>query len=126
MGAVDFSPGSTAPLFIGGMMSDNVTWGKIIAVLLTQGWRPPDPDAQAVERILDDVLNTHPLLTLKLSQRQTEIMYLTALGYTNPVIAAKLFISQETVKSHKKIVASKLGVSNSTHAVYILTKQGLL
>ncbi len=45
-----------------------------------------------------------------LSERETEVLKLVALGYTNQQIAQKLFISKHTVISHRKNITSKLGI----------------
>lgn len=44
-----------------------------------------------------------------LTARETEVLTLTAEGYTNKEIAARLFISVKTVETHKAHIAEKLG-----------------
>ncbi len=48
-----------------------------------------------------------------LSIREIEILGLIMLGYTNQQIADKLFISYETVRSHRKHILAKTGASNT-------------
>ena len=57
-----------------------------------------------------------------LTKRETEIMQLIAKGCTNKQIAAKLFISDETVKMHIKNIFRKLGTNNRIAA---LCKSGI-
>lgn len=45
-----------------------------------------------------------------LSERETDVLKLVALGYTNQEIADKLFISRHTVISHRKNITAKLGI----------------
>jgi len=45
-----------------------------------------------------------------LSERETEVLKLVALGSTNQQIAEKLFISKHTVISHRKNITFKLGI----------------
>jgi len=45
-----------------------------------------------------------------LSERETDVLKLVALGYTNQEIADKLFISKHTVISHRKNITAKLGI----------------
>ena len=49
----------------------------------------------------------------KLSIREIEILGLIMLGYTNHEIAEKLFISYETVRSHRKNILTKTGACNT-------------
>lgn len=49
----------------------------------------------------------------KLSIREVEILGLIMQGYTNKKIAEKLFISFETVRSHRKNILDKTGSSNT-------------
>lgn len=45
-----------------------------------------------------------------LSSRETEVMELIARGYTGPVIAEMLFISENTMRTHNKRIYVKLDV----------------
>lgn len=49
----------------------------------------------------------------KLSIREIEVLGLIMLGYTNLQIADKLFISFETVRSHRKNILEKTGAKNT-------------
>ncbi|HTE25241.1 response regulator transcription factor [Flavitalea sp.] len=49
----------------------------------------------------------------KLSIREIEILGLVMQGFTNNEIADKLFISYETVKSHRKNILDKTGAKNT-------------
>lgn len=61
-----------------------------------------------------------------LSDREVSVLSLAAWGNSNKQIAAQLEISEETVKGHMKIVFSKLGAADRTHAVTIAAKRGLI
>jgi DNA-binding NarL/FixJ family response regulator len=52
-----------------------------------------------------------------LSQRELEVLELVATGNTNRETAAKLFISEATVKTHLLNIYAKLGVSDRASAV---------
>jgi DNA-binding NarL/FixJ family response regulator len=52
-----------------------------------------------------------------LTGREREILQLLADGMSNADVAGKLFISQETVKSHVRHILAKLEASTRTHAV---------
>jgi DNA-binding NarL/FixJ family response regulator len=61
-----------------------------------------------------------------LSQRELTVLELVAAGSTNRDAAAKLFISEATVKSHLLNIYGKLGVSDRASAVAEAFKRGLL
>jgi DNA-binding NarL/FixJ family response regulator len=48
-----------------------------------------------------------------LTKRETDILKLVTEGLTNPQIGEKLFISPDTVDSHRKNLHTKLGVNNT-------------
>ena len=52
--------------------------------------------------------DTHSSVTL----REIEILNLISYGFSTRDIAASLYISFETVKSHRKSLLQKIGVSN--------------
>ncbi|MBR07638.1 MAG: DNA-binding response regulator [Rickettsiales bacterium] len=60
----------------------------------------------------------------KLSERELEIIKLMSDGLTSIEIADKLFLSEHTVKTHRKNILRKLNVNNSSQAVqYCLSNQ---
>jgi DNA-binding NarL/FixJ family response regulator len=61
-----------------------------------------------------------------LSQRELEVLELVAGGTTNREAAARLFISEATVKTHLLHIYAKLGVSDRAAAVAEAFKRGLL
>jgi DNA-binding CsgD family transcriptional regulator len=63
------------------------------------------------------VLNTSLVAQLELSKRELEILGLLAQGLSNQEIAAKLFVSLSTVKTHIQNLFEKLDVKRRTQAV---------
>ena len=61
-----------------------------------------------------------------LSPRETEVLKLVSAGHSNPSIAAELFLSEATVKTHLLHVFEKLEVSDRTRAVTRAMELGLL
>jgi DNA-binding NarL/FixJ family response regulator len=61
-----------------------------------------------------------------LTPREREILQLLADGMSNADVAAKLFISQETVKSHVRHILAKLEADTRTHAVAIALRDAII
>jgi DNA-binding NarL/FixJ family response regulator len=61
-----------------------------------------------------------------LSNREMEILQLVAGGHRNRDIGEKLFISEETVKSHLKHIMEKLNARDRTQAVAIAVRRGII
>ena len=61
-----------------------------------------------------------------LSARELEVLGLVARGNANKEIAARLAISEETVKSHMTKILAKLRANDRTHAVTIGLQRGII
>ena len=61
-----------------------------------------------------------------LTAREREILQLLADGMSNADVAGKLYISQETVKSHVRHILSKLEADTRTHAVAIALRTSII
>ena len=61
-----------------------------------------------------------------LSARELEVLGLIARGNANKEIAARLAITEETVKSHVRRILDKLSANDRTHAVTIALKRGII
>ena len=61
-----------------------------------------------------------------LTRREREILALVAEGLSNGEIGARLFVSEDTVKTHVRGLLTKLGAANRAHAVAIGFRIGLL
>jgi DNA-binding NarL/FixJ family response regulator len=77
---------------------------------------PADLAAQIAERTGDDPL----------SDREIGVLRLVAEGNSNKLIAAKLSISESTVKAHMKSIMLKLDAQDRAHAVTIALKRGIM
>ena len=63
------------------------------------------------------ILNTILISQLELSNRELEILNLMAQGHSNEEIAAKIFVSLSTVKTHNQNLFVKLDVKRRTQAI---------
>jgi LuxR family maltose regulon positive regulatory protein len=61
-----------------------------------------------------------------LSEREIEVLQLISEGMTNPEIAARLYISLNTVKAHTRNINGKLGVNNRMQATVKARTLGML
>ena len=61
-----------------------------------------------------------------LTGREREILQLLADGMSNADVAQRLFISQETVKSHVRHILAKLEADTRTHAVAIALREAII
>lgn len=62
----------------------------------------------------------------KLSSRESRIIELVAEGYRNREIASKLFVSEQTIKSHLARIFKKMHVKNRSQLVSMIIRNGLL
>lgn len=65
-------------------------------------------------------------LQTELSQRETAILSLAALGFSRKATAEQLYISEETVKTHLKKIYQKLGASSKVAAINLARVRGYL
>jgi DNA-binding NarL/FixJ family response regulator len=61
-----------------------------------------------------------------LTSRETEVLERLAEGLPNKAIAARLGISDQTVKFHVASICGKLGAANRTDAVRLAVRRGLV
>lgn len=83
------------------------------------------------QELLVDILDQKRLQklkteTVKLSQRELEVLKLICDGYSNAEIAEELFISQRTVDRHRSNLLSKTACKNSTSLVMYAVKNKIV
>jgi DNA-binding CsgD family transcriptional regulator len=71
-------------------------------------------------------LNEERLKDLGITRRELEILQLIAQGMSNREIADKLFVSENTVKTHSSRLFDKLSAKRRTQAVQIGKEMGLI
>ena len=94
--------------------------------LLTLAEQEQRPAAELVTQLVAEALARRRARTAlfqqweSLTTREQQVAALTCLGYTNPQIAAKLFISVHTVDSHQKAIAAKFELHGKDELRYAL------
>src|SRR5689334_25289873 len=72
------------------------------------------------------VLNEERQKDLGITKRELEILELIAQGLSNREIAEKLFVSENTVKTHSSRLLDKLSAKRRTQAVQLGKEMGLI
>ncbi|MGI6250083.1 MAG: response regulator [Anaerolineaceae bacterium] len=86
-------------------------------------------DPQVAGKLIKNVASNYPKEKesgIELTEREAEILNLVVKGYSNPEIAAGLFLSEGTVRNHMTVIFSKLGVQDRTQAAVKAIKFGLV
>ena len=83
---------------------------------------------KVIDIIIDKHIHTDEdnCKAFNLSLRETEIIKLTAKGWTAKVIAGHLFLSTHTVYTHKKNIMKKLKINSSSEMIVYAIQKGLI
>ncbi len=84
-------------------------------------------DPQIARRVIENLKPPTPTGNIaNLSQRELEVLKLLVLGKSNPEIAADLYLSPNTVKTHVRGIMNKLAVDDRVQAAVVALRSGLV
>ena len=95
------------------LQEDEPAWQQLVSEL--DDFLPPS----------DGPADTRPLSLEELTPREREVLEIVAQGFDNFEIAARLRISEKTVRNHVSVIFSKLGVNSRAQAVARARDAGL-
>jgi two-component system nitrate/nitrite response regulator NarL len=81
---------------------------------------------EAQQALVSGVKSDARVAVSALTARELQMLELIAEGLSNADIAARLFVSPETVKAHLRNLFGKLGVSDRTAAAALALRRGLI
>jgi DNA-binding CsgD family transcriptional regulator len=116
--SIEIYGGLIAALFAGLGIWLGLTLTKKKEVLIVKEVPVPAPTSFS--------LNEQRLKDLGITRRELEILELIAQGLSNREIADKLFVSENTVKTHSSRLFDKLSARRRTQAVQIGKEMGLI
>lgn len=93
---------------------------------LTLTRRRADGAARAIQPGTPFAADEQRLAELGITPREHEILGLIAAGLSNREIATKLFVSENTVKTHSSRLFDKLGAKRRTQAVQLAKESRLI
>lgn len=86
-------------------------------------------DPQVARQVLDHLkpaVSPETNIAGQLSQRELEVLKLMVEGLSNPEIAAVLYLSPNTVKTHVRGIMNKLAVDDRVQAAVVALRAGLV
>lgn len=116
-----------------GYVLKNISKDDLVKAIHTVYQDKPYLDNEAQEKLIHSISSKeeedtrdYDELAAQITQRELEILQLIALGLTSQDIANKLFISKNTVETHRKNMLAKLNVNNTAALLKIAYKKGLV
>jgi NarL family two-component system response regulator LiaR len=85
----------------------------------------PNIAGKLINQVASNQTQPASLLTDKLTEREVDVLRLIAKGFNNADIAARLHLSEGTIRNHVSAILEKLSVSDRTQAAVIAIQHGL-
>ena len=108
------------------MMLRGADWPALVAALPAVAAGSVVLDPELAEAVSPPRTESPSAPAAELTARETQVLQVLAEGLPNKTIAARLGISEHTVKFHVNAIMGKLGARSRTEAVTIATRLGLV
>lgn len=118
--------GLVAALFSGLGIWLGLTLTRKKAQASAQQLATPDRGQPAAASVGPFTANSHRINDLGITPRELEVLGLIAEGLSNREIAQRLFVSENTVKTHSSRLFDKLGAKRRTQAVQLAKEAQLI
>lgn len=97
----------------------------VVGSTLPPAMASPEPNANGTNATTTPVISGAPP-AVRLSPREQEVLRLVAGGYSNGMIAGRLHLSENTVKTYVENLLSRLNARNRAEAVAAASRQNLI
>jgi LuxR family maltose regulon positive regulatory protein len=115
-----------AVLQAGGERLDPLTDDCLQRLLALAGDEPLADEPAGGASAVSPAVSSTAALDEPLTRKEIRVLQLLAEGYSNSVMAEKLFVSDSTVRTHLRNINLKLGARSRTQAVAIARKLGVM
>lgn len=118
-----------------GYVLKNISREDLIKAIYTVSEGKPFLDSAVQEKVISSMSSNDEedfdekeadMMVQNITSRELEILQLIALGMTSQDISQKLFISKNTVETHRKNLLAKLNVKNTASLLKFAYKKGLV
>ncbi|MCO5230373.1 MAG: response regulator transcription factor [Chitinophagales bacterium] len=118
-----------------GYVLKNINKDELTKAIHTVSEGKPFLDSAVQEKVISDISSPEKddfddkeadAMVQNITSRELEILQLIALGMTSQDISQKLFISKNTVETHRKNLLAKFNVKNTASLLKFAYKKGLV
>lgn len=115
-----------------GFLLKNAPPAQLVAAVRATAQGDAQVAPEIVRRMVDEFVRrpppgaTKPDALTELSERELDVLKLVARGLSNAEVAAALFLSEATVRTHVSRILAKLDLRDRTQAVVVAYESGLV
>ena len=109
-----------------GFLAKNRPWGEVVSAVRAASRGQSVIRTDEFTDLLTQVRHTTNKPVKRLTNRESEVLRLLAVGRTTPIIAAELFVSAHTVRNHISNNLSKLDAHSKLEAVAVAARDGVI